>query len=61
MDTSSAGVGDTLAKAIKAMTGGKIKPCTKCEERRKMLNKAMPYKKKPCKACEQNQQRAVDA
>ena len=60
MGTTSIGVGDTLAKAIKAMTGGKVKPCTKCEERRKMLNRVIPYKKR-CKSCEQDQQRAIDA
>jgi hypothetical protein len=59
MGTTSIGVGDTLAKAIKAMTGGKVKPCKGCDERRNMLNKILPYKR--CRACEQERQRSIDA
>ena len=51
MADPSRGLGDTLAKAIKAFTGGKVKPCTACERRRQMLNKAVPYKK--CSKCEE--------
>ena len=47
---TSTGFGDTVAKAIKAFTGGKVKPCTSCEKRRQMLNAALPYKR--CHDCE---------
>tara|TARA_R110000824_G_scaffold84256_10_gene210278 strand:- start:1140 stop:1466 length:327 start_codon:yes stop_codon:yes gene_type:complete len=54
IDAPSEGLGDTVAKAISKVTRGKIKSCPSCEERRKLLNKAMPYKgKKPCKSCGQ--------
>jgi hypothetical protein len=49
METST-GFGDTVAKAIKAFTGGKVKPCTACEKRRQMLNAVLPYK--PCHNCD---------
>ena len=34
------GLGDVIASATKAVG---IKPCTSCEERRKMLNGMMPF------------------
>ena len=55
---TSTGLGDTVAKAIKAFTGGKVKPCASCEKRRQMLNKAIPYK--PCLKCKEAKQ-TVDA
>ena len=40
---ASEGLGDTIAKITKAFG---VKPCSKCEKRRKALNKAFPYKDK---------------
>lgn len=40
----SRGLGDTVAKVIKVVTGGLVKPCGGCEERRKKLNELVPYK-----------------
>ena len=37
----SSGLGDTIAKATKAVG---IKPCGKCQKRREKLNKMFPYK-----------------
>ena len=39
------GLGDVVAKATKAFG---IKPCSKCKERQKKLNKAVP-----CKSCQE--------
>ena len=39
----SRGLGDTVAKAIKRATGGKVKPCGGCKKRQAALNKLMPY------------------
>ena len=41
----SIGFGDTVAKIIKTATGGRVKPCGKCQKRREALNKRFPYKK----------------
>ena len=41
----SKGVGDTIGKAIKAVSFGKIKPCGACKKRKEKLNKMFPYKK----------------
>tara|TARA_R100000700_G_C3161777_1_gene137695 strand:+ start:355 stop:555 length:201 start_codon:yes stop_codon:yes gene_type:complete len=41
----SIGLGDSVAKFIKAATLGKVKPCGKCQKRREALNKKFPYKK----------------
>lgn len=38
----SRGVGDTIAKATKAIG---IKPCGGCRKRQELLNKVLPYKK----------------
>ena len=37
----SRGLGDTIAKATKAVG---IKPCGGCKKRQEILNKAVPYK-----------------
>ena len=37
----SRGLGDTIAKATKAVG---VKPCGGCEKRRRILNKFVPYK-----------------
>ena len=42
----SKGLGDTVSKAIKKMTGGKIEECDSCKKRKEMLNKLFPYKNK---------------
>ena len=39
----SRGLGDTIAKAIKYVSGGRIKPCGGCNKRRVKLNKLVPY------------------
>ena len=41
----STGVGDTISKLVKVLSGGKIKECNKCNERKEKLNKIFPYKK----------------
>lgn len=41
-DEPSRGVGDTIAKATKAIG---IKPCGGCRKRQELLNKVLPYKK----------------
>lgn len=40
----SKGLGDTVSKVIKKMTGGKLKECEPCKRRREKLNKKFPYK-----------------
>ena len=40
----SRGLGDTIAKATKAVG---IKPCGGCKKRQAALNKLVPYKNKP--------------
>lgn len=59
----SEGLGDTVAKAIKGLSGGRVKPCTACERRRNALNRLVPYRtsKKPCSKCEQARQVAKAA
>ena len=42
--TKSRGLGDTVAKAIHAVSRGKIKPCGGCKKRQAKLNKLVPYK-----------------
>ena len=42
----SKGLGDTVSKAIKKISGGKIKECDSCKKRKEMLNKLFPYKNK---------------
>ena len=39
------GLGDTVSRAIKTVTLGKIKECNGCELRKDYLNKVVPYKK----------------
>ena len=43
-DPRSTGLGDTFAKATKAVG---IKPCGGCKKRQAALNKLVPYKKSP--------------
>tara|TARA_Y100000310_G_scaffold317211_1_gene369821 strand:- start:517 stop:681 length:165 start_codon:yes stop_codon:yes gene_type:complete len=43
---SSEGLGDSVSKIIKKVTGGKIKECDSCKKRKEMLNKLFPYKNK---------------
>jgi len=43
-DSSSKGVGDTVEKVIKKVTGGRVKSCGGCKKRRDALNKMFPYK-----------------
>ena len=38
------GLGDVVAKATKRLG---IKPCTPCEERRRLLNRLVPFKRQP--------------
>ena len=42
----SKGVGDTVSKVIKKVSGGKIKECGPCKKRKELLNKMFPYKKR---------------
>jgi len=42
----SMGFGDTVAKAIKKATFGKVKECEPCRKRKEALNKIFPYKNK---------------
>jgi hypothetical protein len=40
----SRGLGDTVSKAIKKLSGGKIEECEPCKRRKKQLNQMFPYK-----------------
>ena len=40
----SKGLGDTVSKIIKKVSGGKIKECDDCKKRKERLNKLFPYK-----------------
>mgnify|MGYP001157253943 FL=1 len=40
------GFGDTISRAIKTVTRGKIEECNGCTSRRETLNKLIPYKGK---------------
>ena len=42
----SKGLGDTVSKIIKKVSGGKIKECDDCKKRKELLNKLFKYKKK---------------
>ena len=41
-----AGLGDTVSKAIKIVTGGKLKECGGCAARKAWLNRKVPYNTK---------------
>ena len=41
----SKGLGDTVSKIIKKVSGGKVKECEPCRKRKEALNKKFPYKK----------------
>lgn len=43
----SRGFGDTVAKAIQAVTFGKVKPCEPCKKRQEWLNRVFPYQQRP--------------
>ena len=45
----SRGIGDTVEKIIHKVSGGKVKSCGGCKERRNKLNNLLPYK--PCLNC----------
>ena len=38
-----AGLGDTVSKVIKTVTGGKVKECGGCAARKAWLNRKVPY------------------
>ena len=40
----SKGLGDTVAKAIKKVTGSDAEECEPCRKRREALNKLLPYR-----------------
>lgn len=42
----SKGLGDTVSKMIKKVSGGKAKECAPCARRRAKLNRMFPYKDK---------------
>jgi len=41
----SRGLGDTVAKIIKKVTRGRVKPCGGCKKRQRALNRLVPYPK----------------
>ena len=43
-DNKSKGLGDTVSKVIKKVTGGKVEECEPCRKRREKLNKLLPYR-----------------
>ena len=43
-DDKSKGLGDSVSKLIKKVTGGRVKECEPCRRRREKLNKKFPYK-----------------
>lgn len=38
------GLGDRVESVIKKVTGGRIKPCSKCKKRKEWLNRHFPAK-----------------
>ena len=42
----SQGLGDTVSKMIKKVSGGRVKECAPCAKRREKLNRMFPYKDK---------------
>jgi len=40
----SKGLGDTVAKVIKKVTRGRVKPCGGCRKRQRRLNRLVPYR-----------------
>ena len=38
------GLGDTVSRAIKTVSKGKIEECGGCKKRRDLLNKMIPYR-----------------
>lgn len=41
----SRGLGDTVARFIKRVTFGRVKPCGGCRKRQRALNRLVPYPK----------------
>lgn len=41
----SRGLGDTIAKVIHKMSGGRIEPCGSCKKRQAWFNEHIPYKR----------------
>ena len=41
----SKGLGDTVSKLIKKISGGRVKECEPCRKRKEALNKKFSYKK----------------
>lgn len=37
------GLGDTVARVIQKVTGGRVKPCDGCKRRQAKLNELVPY------------------
>ena len=46
------GLGDTVSRAIKTVTRGKIKECGGCQKRRDILNRMIPYRNPSTKSYE---------
>lgn len=44
-DSGSRGLGDTIAKGIELLSGGRVKQCGGCKKRQAALNRLVPYKK----------------
>jgi len=40
----SRGLGDTVAKFIKTVTRGRVRPCRGCKKRQRVLNALVPYR-----------------
>jgi hypothetical protein len=43
-EEKSKGLGDTVSKVIKKVTGGRVEECEPCRKRREKLNKLLPYR-----------------
>ena len=39
------GLGDTIARSLDTISRGNVKPCSKCNKRKKALNEFLPYNK----------------
>tara|TARA_Y100001973_G_C5140140_1_gene302484 strand:+ start:159 stop:458 length:300 start_codon:yes stop_codon:yes gene_type:complete len=59
--SKSKGLGDSIEKAIKTATFGKVKSCDSCKKRRDKLNKLFPYQqqqeKTPCPGCNKHKRK----
>ena len=43
---STKGLGDTVASLIDRISGGRVKPCNGCDQRKDFLNRILPYESK---------------